>query len=246
MKEREDKDIMLIERFFNLDLTDKEMEMFDQRLKKDPIFNSQVKNYKRSIDLIGKKFPDPDQKIRVEKWKQLANEDKKYDNRVSRKQFISIAAAVLLVLISSWYFFSENNNNDLDILAIHAWNKNVGFSDYLLRNGTDNTSKTAVIDAFKLYKKKDYPSTIESLKKYNTSYLHYEDVLLLRALSLHKTGDSKKALKTLDSLLDYPTKKLYDEALWYKGLIHLDLGELASAKKYLIIPKKKTDEIQLK
>lgn len=245
MKEREDKDIMLIERFFNLDLTDEEMEMFDQRLKKDPIFDMQVKNYKRSIDLINKKLPDPDQKIRTERWKQLTNETETPNSKISRKQFITFAA-VLLVLISSWYFFSTMNNNNLDALTMQAWNKNVGFSDYLLRNGTNSTSKTAVIDAFRLYKKKDYSSTIENLKKYDTSYRYYEDVLLLRALSNHKSGDSKKALKILDSLLNYPTKKLSEEALWYKGLIHLDLKEFSLAKKYLIIPEKKTEEIRLK
>ncbi|EZH73397.1 hypothetical protein ATO12_15770 [Aquimarina atlantica] len=245
MKEIQDKDITLITRYFDLDLSEKEMKSFDQRLQQDAVFADKVSRYQHSINLITKNYPSTHQKQRAKKWKQLITEDQASHKKTSWKWIAGIAT-IFLLLISSWYFMFPTQEIDLNELAQKAWNKNVGFSDYQVRNTTEENPKQVVIDAFKLYKKKDYLSAIETLEKYDYSLLYYEDALLIRALSIHKMGNSKEAMQLLDSLVNHPTGRLSNEALWYKGLIYLDLNDLESAKKYLEIPENTTSEIQLK
>lgn len=245
MEEIQDKDIVLITRYFDLDLSEKEMESFDQKLQADPIFAAKVKRYQYSINLINKNYPNTDQKQQTEKWKQLITEDQATNKKTSLKWIAGIAATIL-ALISSWYFMFPSQERNLNELTQKAWNKNVGFSDYQIRNSTESNPKQEVINAFKLYKKKNYSSVIKTLEKYDPSSLYYEDALLIRALSIHKTGNPKKAIQLLDSLTNHPIGKLSKEALWYKGLIYLDINDLQSARKYLNIPDNPTSEIQLK
>ncbi|WP_109098191.1 tol-pal system YbgF family protein [Aquimarina sp. AU58] len=245
MKEIQDKDIVLITRYFDLELSEKEMESFDQRLQDDPIFATKAKKYQHSINLIDKNYPNANQKQRTKKWKELIAEGQASNKKISWKRIAGIAA-IFLLLISSWYFMLPIQESNLNELAKNAWNKNVGFSDYQVRNTKEFNQKKVVIDAFKLYKKKDYLSAIETLEKYDPSSLYYEDALLIRALSIHKTGMSKEAIQLLDSLTNHPTGRLLNEALWYKGLIYLDLNDLESARKYLKIPNNFTSEIRLK
>ncbi|MBQ4818910.1 hypothetical protein [Aquimarina sp. MMG016] len=245
MEEIQDKDILLITRYFDLELSEKEMKAFDQRFQEDMEFANKVNRYQKSVNLVDNTYPNSNQEQRDEKWKQLISEDSVSTNTTTWKWIAGIAATVL-ILISSWYFIFPLQENNLNELAQQAWGKKAGFSDYQIRNTSESNPKQVVISAFKSYEQKDYSSTIEALENYNPSLLYYEDALLIRALAIHKMSNSKKALQLLDSLENYPTRKLSKEARWYKGLIYLDLNDLESAKKYLEIPNNNKSAIQLK
>ena len=80
------------------------------------------------------------------------------------------------------------------------------------------------------------------MKDYDSTSIYYKDVLLLRALSNHKKGQTQYAIKTLDTLQNYSPVI----AQWYKGLIYIDSKEIEKAKTYLIIPKDSNEDIRLK
>ncbi|MGY3791722.1 hypothetical protein [Aquimarina sp. 433] len=244
MKKIEDNDIALITRYFDLDLSEKEMEAFDQRFQNDPDFAIKVTKYRLSIGLIKEHYPNQEQEERSEKWKQLISENPSVNQKQSWKLIAAIAATIV-ILVTSWYFSVSSSEINLKVLAKNAWDKNVGFSDYLVRNNVEDNPKKLVINAFKSYKKKNYQSVLEQLKDLDNSYRYYEDVLLIKALATYKTGHSKKALQILDSLKNYPSEKLSKEAQWYMGLIYLDQDDLIAAKRYLVIPNHKDHEIQL-
>ncbi|MDY8136934.1 tetratricopeptide repeat protein [Aquimarina sp. 2201CG5-10] len=245
MKEIKDKDILLITRYFDLDLSEKEMKEFDQKLQHDSIFASKVNKYQNSIDLVNKSYRNTDQEARNKKWKELITETQTSNNTVYWKWIAGIAATIVL-LVSFWYFQPSLQKNDLDELTKQAWNKKVGFSDYSVRNNTDINPKQIVTNAFKAYEKKDYQSALEILEKYVPPQSYYEDALLIRALSIYKMGKPKEAIQLLNSLVNYPTGRLSKEAQWYKGLIYLDLNDIESAKKHLELPNNNNSEIQLK
>jgi len=69
---------------------------------------------------------------------------------------------------------------------------------------------------------------------------------LLRGLSLYQSENTDAALKTLDTLSQYPSGKKSQVARWYIGLIHLEQGNMDAASKFLIIPTTTNKEIKLK
>ncbi|WP_299221170.1 hypothetical protein [uncultured Aquimarina sp.] len=246
MEERDTNDILLIARYFDLDLSEKEMIEFDKRMTQEPSFKHKAKKYYNSKNLVNQSFKNKEQEQRTIKWKELISDKQIPSKSYQTFKWIGGIAAILVVLISSWYYVHQTTHVNLEELTDYAWKKKVGFDNYLVRNNNIEPSKKIILEAYKSFEKKEYNLTINVLKKYNTSQLYYEDALLIRALSNHKTGHTTIALQTLDSLVNLPSKRLYKEALWYKGLIYLDIKDLESAKKYLDIPDDKNSEIRLK
>ncbi|WP_298541916.1 hypothetical protein [uncultured Aquimarina sp.] len=246
MEERESKDILLIVRYFDLDLSEEEMVEFDKRIAQEPAFRHKVKKYSKSKNLVNQSFKNKKQERRINKWKELISDKQSPSKSYQTLKWIKGIAAILIVLISTWYYIHQTTYVNLEKLTDYAWEKKVGFDNYLVRNNNTETSKKIILEAYKSFEKEEYDLTISMLKKYNSSLLYYEDALLIRALSNHKTGRTTIALQTLDSLINLPSKRLHKEALWYKGLIYLDIKDLETAKKYLEIPNDKNSEIQLK
>ncbi|WP_298313934.1 hypothetical protein [uncultured Aquimarina sp.] len=246
MEERDTEDILLISRYFDLDLSEEEMIEFDKRMIQDPSFKLKVKKFSKSKTLVNQFIKNKKQEQRTNKWKELISDKQTTSASYQTFKWIGGIAALFVILISSWYYIHQSNNTNLDKLTDYAWNRKVGFENYLVRNNNVDPSKKIILEAYKYFEKKEYDLTIRTLKKYNTSQLYYEDALLIRALSKHKTDHTTIALQTLDSLINLPSKRLYKEALWYKGLIYMDIKDLESAKKYLDIPNDKNSEIRLK
>ncbi|WP_299433029.1 hypothetical protein [uncultured Aquimarina sp.] len=246
MEERDNEDILLITRYFDLDLSEEEMIEFDKRMAQEPSFGHKVKKYYDSMNLINQAYKNQEQEQRANKWKHLISDKQASSGSYPTLKWIGGIAAILVVLISSWYYVNQSTNTNLDKLTDYAWNKKVGFDNYLVRNNNVEPSKKTILNAYKSFEKKEYDLAINTLQKYNPSQLYYEDALLIRALSIYKTGHTTIALQTLDSLVNLPSKRLSKEALWYKGLIYLDIKDLESAKKYLEIPNDTTSEIRLK
>lgn len=245
MEQAKNNDISLIERYFNLDLSEKEIDEFDQRLQIDPEFASKVNSYHSSIALVDQSYPDQDNRQRHNKWSKLINNDNPSSKNKSQLWLIGIAASII-VICTTWYYTSISQPNNIKVLTEKAWAKHVGFSDYQVRNSSEIKSKKTVIQSFKAYKNKKYTVAIATVKNHDPSVLYYEDALLIKALSTYKMGNHPDALETLDSLLKLPSNRLKKEALWYKGLIYIDLNDLETAKKYLIIPDNTSAEIRLK
>lgn len=241
-----DKDIELITRYFDLNLSEEELNSFEKRANEDADFLQKIKTYQESIAIVNDTFKDTDQEQRTKQWRSsISSEKDVHQNPVLWKWIASIAAGIL-VLISTWYFVNAAKSPNLDQLTQQAWNKNVGFDYFKMREGNENTTRKTILNAFEKYEKGSFQDALALLKTINSSSLYYEDKLLIEALSLYRIGDLDNALKTLETLSNYPSGKMAKEALWYQGLIYLDKKDTRTAKKFLEIPEDGTSAIKLK
>jgi len=242
-----DKDIEYIERFFNLELSEEELRVFENRIETEPELAAKLDTYKESIDLVEKKHATDLEKIRLDQWKKtLLNKEKETKTIPISWKWVGGIAASLVLVFFGWQYANHNQEQNLDTLVADSWNKNIGL-DYLKMRTTNRDSlQGLILKAFDAYEAKNYKKAMFILEPFDSKTLYYEDALLIKGLSLYKTGNTTSALQSLKTLSEFPTKKKAKVALWYQGLIYLDLGDKKAAKKYLELPNNKNSEIKLK
>ena len=242
-----EKDIDLITRFFDLDLSYEELKEFEKRLLLDRKFREKCEAYKAANDIINNTYPDKDKQERTDKWKTLLNDKEtiKPTKKTSWKWLSGIAAGFIL-LISIWQLNKTFQEPDMNALLADSWNKKIGLNYNITRSTNNDTIKTEIIKAYKAYNNTKYKVALNQLKTYKSTTPYYEDVLLIRGLSLYKNNKAEMALKTLDSLSKYHTGKKALVANWYLGLIYLEQGNVETAELYLELPSNKYGELKVK
>lgn len=244
-----EKDSILITRFLDLDLSDEELVAFEERLSQDIEFEREFQTYLAAQTIVNDSFSTPKEQLQTQQWSKIIDKKKSIQtsNKISWKWIGSIAAGLIL-LMSIWQLNFAVRKPNMSTLLSKAWNKEIGLNYKSLRSLDKDSIKTLVHNGFEAYQNKNYQLVIDVLNNCdnNNSDHYFEDVLLLRALSNFKIGDTEIALKILDTLANYPTGKNSKIALWYKGLIHLEKGDTDAAKEFLLLPSEKFQEIQLK
>lgn len=235
MKEGIQNDFDFISDYFNLELSEKEMLLFEERMKDDSSFAKKVKVYKESVEIVDKIDPNSEEKLRQEKWRNSIKENRR-TKIVQLQRFIGIAASLLIAFTLINYLFSNDSDSQIE----KAWNKRVGL-DFVLRSTMDSVT-LSVSEALFEYENKDYKKVLNTLKKYDSTSYPYSDVLILRALAYYKLKDSQKALRYLDTLSSFRP----NVSKWYRGLIYLENDEIEKATLYLNIPNNPQKEITLK
>ncbi|WP_025743811.1 hypothetical protein [Aquimarina pacifica] len=245
-----EKDDILIERYFNLDLSDAELTALEKRLDTDTIFKEKVKKYEASITVVNNVYQSDSEKERVKNWRETidVDTDKRSVKMLPNWKWIAGMAASLVILFFGWkYINTQKQNQNLIAITERSWNKDIGLGYYTTRSAdTDEKSKENLVKAYRKYKSKEFSASLALLKDYDESSDLYEDAVLLRALSTHKLGDAQSALEMLAPLTKKSTKKIAKVARWYQGLIYLDINDIQSAKKNLILPNRDNKNIRLR
>ncbi|WP_282089706.1 tetratricopeptide repeat protein [Aquimarina algiphila] len=241
-----DKDIEYIEKFFNLELSEDELSVFEARLEKEPEFAQKLKNYRLSIDLVEKEYTSDTEKTREEKWRAIVKEEK--DPKIIKlnwKWIVGLAASFLL-LFFGWQYIENTKQLDLAALTQDSWDKKIGLDYRMMRTTNHDSLQIIILNAFDAYEDKEYGKAYSILEPFIPTTIYYEDALLIRALSQYRLGNVEQSLRTLDTLSSFPSGKKAKVALWYQGLIYLDLGEKKAAQEFLLLPKSKDQNIKLK
>lgn len=242
-----EKDLDLITRFFDLDLSHEELKEFEKRILLDIKFRERCEAFKAANDIVNTTYPDKDKKTRTEKWKPLLNDK---ETTIATKKtpwkWIAAIAAGFVITFFIWQLNSTFQEPNLNKLIASSWSKKIGLDFNTIRSTKKDSLKSLVSIAYNTYSDMNYQSTINLLSDYKADTIYYEDVLLLRALSFYKKEESDIALKTLDTLSKYHTGKKSKVANWYKGLIYLEQGDIETAKKFVELPKNKTEELKLR
>ncbi len=245
-----EKDTILIERFLNLELSDKELIAFEERLSKDFVFDEKLHSYIAAQNMVNDSFPSHKENSRKQQWKAILEKDKKdvLTLKSTSWRWITGIAASLVLLFLIWQLNSPVPQPNMEVLLNNAWNKKIGLDYKSLRSIAKDSIKIKIYRSFEAYQKENYEFAIDMLSNLNNTNTtdYFEDILLLRALSYYKKDNINIALKTLDTLANYPTQKKANVALWYQGLIYLEQGNTLAAKQYLILPDKNIQEIQFK
>jgi len=238
----QEEDIELITRFFELDLSEEELIAFEKKASQDPEFQSKIVTYEEAKSIVAKEFEGKNNQSRISAWKNLLDkqETRKSSNYISWKWMGGIAAG-FAILFSIWQVNNVFQEPNMDTLIAHSWDKNVGLGYYTNRSDAQNPSQEKIVNAYLAYKDKKYKTAIDLLQYFKDDEQYFEDAVLIKALAIHKIGDSKKALDLLNTLTKNTTSNIAKTANWYKGLIHLDLGDHAAAKKFFA-----RSEIELK
>ena len=242
MENKADKDLEIIVRFFNMELSEEELEGFEKRLTNDQAFAEKVDIYEESQSLVNETFGDSVQAERTEQWKEAI----RHPESSGRKfRYLSIAAAILVLLIA-WQGYQFLSAPDYQALVENAWQKEVGLDYYAVRSNNPDEYRQEFLKGFDLFKAGKYQGSIQQLEKIANVSPYFEDAMLIIGLSQYKKGDSEGAINTLEGLKDYPTNKNAKTAQWYLGLIFLENDDLDNASKWLILPQKSNEEILLK
>ena len=244
-----EEDSHLIKRFLDLDLSDEELIIFEERLSKDFEFEKNFQAYLVAHNVVDDSLATKKEQLRKQEWKDILTKEKSIPiTKKTSWRLIGGVAASFVLLVSIWQILVFSKAPDLSDSLNKAWNKEVGLDYNSFRSLDKDSIQTIIYRSFEAYKSKNYQRTIDILKylKRDTKTYYFEDVLLLRALSHYKRGDRDIALKTLDTLVDYPTGKKSNVGLWYQGLIYLEMGDTKAAKNILVLPNNNSQEIKLK
>lgn len=241
MMNDKEKDLEDIVRYFELKLSETELQEFETRLLNDPEFLKKLIIYKNSIDFVEQSYNTEEHITRINKWKALINQKKK-----NTYIWAWSSVAALLILFFGLLIIKQKKQSDFDTVLKDSWNKKIGLDYNSLRGAEEDSLSKIILYAFNNYEDGNYSMAIDTLYSFNWNSPYFEDALLIKALSEYKRGNLKLSIQILDTLARYPSKKKAKVALWYKGLIYLELGDTISAKQMLVLPNKQNSEIKLK
>jgi len=108
------KDIDLIERYFDLELSEQELTYFEKKLVKDKVFFQKVKTYKESLEEVESIYQEEKEQL-ISDWKSILEQEDLTSSKKSKiipLKLIAAAAAVLIfmVLLKQWYGDSHHVN----------------------------------------------------------------------------------------------------------------------------------------
>ncbi|KAA1247535.1 tol-pal system YbgF family protein [Aquimarina sp. RZ0] len=242
----EEKDIALINKYLDFQLSEKELVSFEKKLTTDTNFFQKLQTYQQSETIVTQAFENSKHQKRTEQWDKILDSEEKLEKKHIPWRWIGGIAAGFILVLSIWQFNNGQQEPDINTRIADAWNKKIGLSYNIIRGENKDSIRQIIRSAFEKYENGDYQKVITKLKDINQTQEAYEDALLLRGLSLYRTGNTTAALQTLDSLIQHPTGRKSYVAKWYEGLIYLDEGNLKAARQFLEIPSDNNQEIKLK
>ena len=223
--EATDKDITLIERYFDSELNEEEMKTFSLRIEVDETFKSLVQREKVILGAIRNQgLLDNLQYLK-------SVEEKIQGNQVftgrSRNWYYYAAAAVVTIMLAVTFLLPSFEESSDDLFATYFTAYPNVFEATL--RGTATTTKRT--EAFQAYESKAYKKAVvlfgELLQVHKD-----EEVLLLLGNSNLMLGEVQKAEENFVTLisefdnLDIPAK-------WYLSLCYLKSGETEKARNLL-------------
>ncbi len=215
----------LINGYFENSLGQDQLKEFEQLLKTDPDFASEV-DFQKELQRSLKK--DERQEIK-QMFRELNTEVNKPETKVfSLRPWLAAASIALLVGVGTWVFFF--NNPEVNTGELYAAN----FAPYEnvvhpIERGTQlEDLKTR---AFTAYESEDFSLALQLFKelgnKQKDGYIDFYSAIVYMQL-----GNHAKAIPLLRRYID-ADGELKDRATWYLALSHLKLDDLDASKTEL-------------
>lgn len=170
----DDKEIGLIRRFFDFDLSEKELNQFQDRLEKDHTFANEVDNYETAYNAV-------DQLIISNKGENSSVSEVKKSQLTKVKSTKrnpmgwAIAAMLVLGLVFGGYYMTTGTSNEIDERVFAQADEYTRMmSDDILRgettpNASTSTEEQRLKDIVSTYTKDNTATTVTSLQEYINS-----------------------------------------------------------------------------
>ncbi|MEL6560549.1 MAG: hypothetical protein AAFQ94_20325 [Bacteroidota bacterium] len=238
MENKEDYYLSLIEKYVNLDLSESELELVEEKLQNDEAFITSFRLYQESQAIVNEYRPDSaKQKTYGELAQVLANNSKKQGRGITMNTaFAVVAASIAILIVTVFLIHNSEEERDLKLMAQQAWDQDIGLDYRQVRNTENDSARGVLLLGFDYYDQNDYQNSIDALQDFKAGDLYFEDVLLIRGLSNYQLGNREKAIDLLSTLKEFPTGKKANVAKWYLGLIYLSENNELEAGKYIEIP----------
>ena len=223
-----EKDIDLIDRFFERDLNEEELALFSTRLEKDPSFETQLAKYEFALQTASSIYSpekEANQQQLREQWTAQKNKISTAKiSRFSRKKFLSIAASLLFILATSWWFYQSNFPKNSDVLTALAVQTQKMENFDIAERGNPNAIETLLA-----YENGAYDKVLVLTKAIELNDMEGQ---LLRGRALVNLKRFEEGIPHFEKVLQQQYIK-QDEALWNLALVYYKLGNIEQSKFYL-------------
>ncbi|MEM6316295.1 MAG: tetratricopeptide repeat protein [Bacteroidota bacterium] len=228
----------LIEKYLRGELDDAKAQQFRQQLTKDEALAKAFAVEKEIHNAIQLNV-EANFRSRLEKLSTQPSQSVTTTIPMYRRAWF-LAASLLFLIGLFWWSFNQFGTSDTqDLFAQYYETPTFSFD----RSGT--ATPTDFDKVVETYQQKDYSQVIEKLSTTDSQKLNPKWILLLGICYL-ETAQFEKAVVTFDVL--QAKGSLLDDAVWYKGLTYLKMGQKEMAKttlqtllsgEFLVTPKRK-------
>lgn len=225
------KKMELIEKYFNEELSDVELEFFKEELSRDKKFAEEVKQYEyvfgglkeARVRKLKDKFKTFEHEIQIEEAQQKSN---KNVNRLG----VGLVSIISIILVSfSYYYFKSSVGVKSEQIFAEYFTPYPNVVAPITRSA--DGVKRDVFIAMNYYDSMRYDEAIVEFDRLIEREEYKNEMLFYKAVALLAKGHSPEALMSFK--LIEQTSEFENQKKWYLALTYLDLGDLNQAKLVL-------------
>ncbi|NND32481.1 MAG: hypothetical protein HKN76_07815 [Saprospiraceae bacterium] len=213
----------LIEAYLENNLSDKEVQTFEQRLKSDPDFAVEFQLHKQLHTELG---PSDLNDFRNLLKEESGAKKSTVVRRINMRQVLSIAASGAILVAVGLFYLTSRSTSPQVLFNQYVDQPSLSFNPGTER-GTDQQNLDVFIAAMEqaeaLYQSGDYSGAIGVLESVDTeAYAEHQDAIEFRlGMNYLLAGDSENAISYFDEM-----SELTESVRWYKSLALLQLGDI--------------------
>jgi tetratricopeptide (TPR) repeat protein len=223
----EEKDYELIQRYFDFELEEQELEIVNRRMEEDAAFLERMRIFRSTEEgvlAIGSAQ-------RTAKTVPLSNTRK----QGNRTRWRALAAAVTLLIGSAFAFWLFSNPTlSPEELADSYWaeSESVTFSN-LRSSDSASGASTALVKASDQFRQQNFLASLETLAAFSPTAADYHKATLLKGQIYFEQGEYETAIEEFQNTIDHLNNEYNDWAYWYQALAYLKVDEVELAKENL-------------
>jgi tetratricopeptide (TPR) repeat protein len=243
-------DIQIIERRLENQLSEPEIQSFDERLRSDADFKKGYLSYQDAIKAIQIAGEDDVMAIIKEEQDKLEITSNQIEpvaltpvrNPKILRAWLTAASIALLCVAAYWFMNSNKSIDSESLFAEYYQPKTNTFIKFTRDNEFIEAQKqltiskygvedgTKIFDALSFYEKGNFDKATTLFSSIN---LKNDTLYLYEANALLKSNQTQKAISVLEKISS--TSPMIHEAHWYKVMAYLKSKEVEKAKAILVI-----------
>lgn len=236
-----------IERFFDNELSEPELEKFHHRLKTDEVFREHANKFGEAHETVHHLFFPEHQKKRLKLKETLFNDSAASGNSlkvVSRNfniQRILKIAAVFLVGFGLTYFTFQNLTGSSGFVNAQQVATNMVRLDALdgatsVRGQSEKTALTNIVRAYQTAQYEQVLAQIPALRL-DASMDIYFDVMLIKGIAAYHLKQPQQAITSFQEIIN-STNGQEDSALWWQVVVYLEEDKTKAVEVLKVIIEK--------
>ena len=227
----------IIQRFLDKQMTDQEINDFEQELKNNPELYDELllhNDVDSAIkDLIGENMFLKNLELAHQSYMESIEKERSYKTpifNINPKYLIRYAAAaiVLIVLSVGVYYMISPKTNTADKLYLSYYTP----YEVAGTNRSGNEGEESLqMKAMQKFEQKDYASAIKIFEEIKTNGTASLSSNFYKGIAYLEMNKPNEAIKSLQIVINNENNELIADAEWYLGLAYLKANDIANAKK---------------